>query len=233
MDIRLLTPGEIEVRVQSVKQTKSSTGCILLLYKDARVDMKMLDETFGMTGWKRTHELINGRLFCNIDIWDDEKKQWIRKQDVGVESYTEKEKGQASDAFKRAGFNVGIGRELYTSPFIWINLEQGETYQKGSSIALSPRVHFKVKSIGYTENREIKELEIVDGNNKVRYSFGKSTVGNFTNNHNAQSKENKSTIKSNNFKCKKCGRDIPEKVASYSKSKFGQSLCMDCQKEVK
>jgi len=239
-DIRLLTPNEIEVRVQSVKQTKSSTGCILLLYKDARVDMKILDETFGMTGWKRTHELINGRLFCNIDIWDDEKKQWIRKQDVGVESYTEKEKGQASDAFKRAGFNVGIGRELYTSPFIWINLEQGETYQKDNKVALSPRVRFKVKSIEYTKDREIKELEIVDGNNKVRYSLGKPTVGkpvSFNNNsknniQNIQSKES-SSPSSSKLKCEKCKTDISEKVANYSKSKFGHILCMDCQKGAK
>ena len=153
-DIRLLNADEIEVRVQSVKQTKSSTGCILLLYKDARVDMRILDETFGMAGWKRTHEVINNNLFCNIDIWDDAKKEWIRKQDVGVESNAEKEKGQASDSFKRAGFNVGIGRELYTAPFIWINLEQGETYQKGNNVSLSPRVKFKVKSIGYNDKRE-------------------------------------------------------------------------------
>ena len=88
----------------------------MLLYKDARVDMKILDETFGTLGWKRTHELINNNLFCNIDIWDAEKKEWIRKQDVGVESNTEKEKGQASDAFKRAAVKWGIGRFLYDLP---------------------------------------------------------------------------------------------------------------------
>ena len=93
-EIRLLNADEIEVRVQSVK----SNGCILLLYKDARVDMRILDETYGPTGWQREHQLINNNLFCTISIWDDEKKQWIKKQDVGVESYTEKEKGQASDS---------------------------------------------------------------------------------------------------------------------------------------
>lgn len=97
-EIRLLAADEIEVRVQSVKQTKNNVGTILLLYQDARAAMRVLDEVYGVTGWQRSHEVINGRLFCNIDIRDKETGEWIRKQDVGVESYTEKEKGQASDA---------------------------------------------------------------------------------------------------------------------------------------
>lgn len=113
---RSLTAEDIECRVNTV----SEKGCSLLLYKDARCDMKILDETVGPENWQRSHELINGNLFCNVSIYDEEKKIWITKQDVGTESYTEKEKGQASDAFKRACFNWGIGRELYTAPFIWI-----------------------------------------------------------------------------------------------------------------
>ena len=77
MNVRLLTASEIECRVQSVKKTKTGVGCILLLYKDARVDMKLLDETYGPTNWQRTHEVINGNLFCNIEIWDYEKKQMV------------------------------------------------------------------------------------------------------------------------------------------------------------
>ena len=116
--IPLLTEQDIDCRVQSVSKAKTGkVGAVLLLYKDARVDMRILDLVFGPGNWQRTHEVINGNLFCSIDIWDEEKKTWVRKQDVGVESNTEKEKGQASDAFKRAGFNVGIGRELYTGPF--------------------------------------------------------------------------------------------------------------------
>src|SRR5659263_62677 len=108
--IRLLTADEIDVRVQSVgKGASGKVGAILLLYKDARVDMKILDETFGMCGWQRTHELINGNLFCTIKIRSEVDGEWISKQDVGVESNTEKEKGQASDSFKRAAFNIGIG----------------------------------------------------------------------------------------------------------------------------
>lgn len=118
MDLKFrdLRADEIECRVNTVTEN----GCSLLLYKDARCDMKILDETVKPSNWQRSHVLINGNLFCNVSIYDEDKKEWITKQDVGTESYTEKEKGQASDSFKRACFNWGIGRELYTSPSIWI-----------------------------------------------------------------------------------------------------------------
>ena len=173
--IRLLNANEIECRVQSVKKTKPGVGCILLLYKDARVDMKLLDETYGAMNWQRTHEVINGNLFCNIEIWDSEKKCWIKKQDVGTESNTEKEKGQASDSFKRAGFNWGIGRELYTAPFIWVDLKEGEYYDKDGKTYINPRTKFTVKSIGYNEEREIISLQIADNHNVVRYELGRKT----------------------------------------------------------
>lgn len=116
MEFRSLKADEVECRISTVNEK----GLSLLLYKDARVDMRLLDETVGSMNWKRSHQVIDGNLYCTIEIWDNEKQQWIAKQDVGTESYTEKEKGQASDSFKRAGFNWGIGRELYTAPFIWI-----------------------------------------------------------------------------------------------------------------
>ena len=81
--------------------------------------MIILDETVGSENWQRSHELINGNLFCNVSIFCG--GEWVTKQDVGVESFTEKEKGQASDSFKRACFNWGLGRELYTAPYIWVN----------------------------------------------------------------------------------------------------------------
>ena len=85
-NIPLLTAEDIDCRVQSVSKAKNGTvGAVLLLYKDARVDMRILDQVFGPGNWQRTHEVINGNLFCNIDIWDDEKKTWVRKQDVGTE----------------------------------------------------------------------------------------------------------------------------------------------------
>ena len=122
LNFRTLTEPEIECRISTVKEN----GISLLLYKDARCDMNILDETVGAEIWQRTHELINGNLFCNVGININYKDDmippvWVWKQDVGTESYTEKEKGQASDSFKRACFNWGIGRELYTAPFIWVS----------------------------------------------------------------------------------------------------------------
>lgn len=167
MDIRLLKKEEIQVRVGSI----SDKGYSALLYKDARVDMAILDEVYGTTGWMRRHEVINDNLFCTISIWDDEKRMWIDKQDVGVPSNAEAEKGEASDAFKRAGYNVGIGRELYTAPFIWIVPYEGEiTTGKNGNKKISTRL--KVSHIAYNDSREISELEIVDGKNNVRFTYG-------------------------------------------------------------
>ena len=164
MKFRTLRADEIECRIQSVKPQ----GLILLLYKDARCDMNILDETVGMMNWKKSYQLIDGQLFCTIEIWDDEKKQWIGKQDVGVESNTEAEKGRASDAQKRSAFAFGIGRELYTAPFVWIsskdcNIKDGKCYDK-----------FHVTKIGYDESRRINQLEIVnDKLNRVVFKMGK------------------------------------------------------------
>ena len=115
--IRLLKADEIECRVSTI----SERGLSLLLYKDARVDQKILDETFGIFGWKRSHQCIDGNLYCTVEVFDKDSGTWVAKQDVGTTSYSEKEKGQASDSFKRACFNWGIGRELYSAPFIWIS----------------------------------------------------------------------------------------------------------------
>jgi hypothetical protein len=167
--IRTLRADEIECRVQQVNEK----GCVLLIYKDARVDMRILDETFGVDGWQRTHEVINGNLFCNIEIWSDDKKCWIKKQDVGTESNTEKEKGEASDSFKRAGFNVGIGRELYSSPFIWIKLDPSEIEKNAQGKPqLSRSVKFGVTSIKYDENKDITELIISDNKGNIRFTYG-------------------------------------------------------------
>lgn len=114
---RDLKANEIDCRVSQINEK----GLTLLLYKDARVDMDILDETVGAKNWQRTHTRDNAN--CIIEIWDEDKKQWICKEDTGTESFTEKEKGLASDSFKRAGFNWGIGRELYTAPFIYIPLK--------------------------------------------------------------------------------------------------------------
>lgn len=161
-EIRLLSAQDIECRAQQV--AKDFSWCSLLLYKNARVDMQILDETFGRFGWKRSHELINGRLYCTVSIYDVEKGQWVSKQDVGVESNTEAEKGQASDAFKRACFNVGIGRELYTAPKIFISLTKDDV--KNSRLS----TRFDVRAIEYTNN-QISYLQIVDNKGILRYEY--------------------------------------------------------------
>lgn len=166
--IRLLTKDEIECRVEQV--AKDLTWCNVLLYKDARVDMRILDEVFGQMNWQRHHELINGNLFCTVSVWDKEKNAWVSKQDVGVESMTEKEKGQASDAFKRACFNIGIGRELYTAPTIFINLTKADV-----SASNKVKARFKVADIGYT-NGEITSLVIVDDKGLERYRLRPKAV---------------------------------------------------------
>ena len=114
---RDLRADEIECRVAQAKHN----GVSLLLYKDARCDQNILDETVGAMNWQRQHTRENAN--CIVSIWDEKKQQWIGKEDTGTESNTEKEKGLASDSFKRACFNWGIGRELYTAPFIWIKAE--------------------------------------------------------------------------------------------------------------
>lgn len=131
MKFRTLKEDEIECRVGQA----NAKGFTLLLYKNARVDMDLLDETVGAGNWQRDHKELKGNIYCGVSIWDENKKQWITKWDCGTESNTEKEKGEASDSFKRACFNWGIGRELYTAPFIWIpsdkcRIENKKCYDK-------------------------------------------------------------------------------------------------------
>ena len=164
--IRLLKAEEIECRAAIVKET----GLCLLLYKDARVDQRILDETFGAFGWQRSHQCIDGNLYCTVSVYDKSTGLWISKQDVGAIGYAEKEKSQASDSFKRACFNWGIGRELYTAPFIWVTAEMATIRRDKNKDRLHCNDHFSVQSIGYNENREIHALTVVnDSNGRVVY----------------------------------------------------------------
>lgn len=174
MKFRALKASEIDCRIQSIGQNKTgAVGTTILLYKDARVDMNILDETVGSMNWQREHSVVNGNLYCTISIWDEVKEQWISKSDVGTESNTEKEKGQASDSFKRAGFNWGIGRELYSAPFVYIQLDKSEYIERNGK--LTSNAKFKVKDIAYDESRNIVRLVVVDSKGKVRYTFGENT----------------------------------------------------------
>ena len=159
---RTLRADEIDCRIAQIN--RDGSGLSLLLYKDARCDQNILDETVGPMNWKREHTRENRN--CVVSIWDPEKSQWISKEDTGTESNTEREKGLASDSFKRACFNWGVGRELYTAPFIWVpadkcRIKDGKCYDR-----------FTVKGIGYTDG-VISGLEIKNqATGKICYKWG-------------------------------------------------------------
>ena len=142
---RPLNADEVKVRVGRV----SDRAVILLLYKDARVDMQILDETVGPENWQREHYECKGNLFCRVGIYCIDGPGWVWKSDVGTESNTEEEKGEASDSFKRACTNFGIGRELYTAPVIFIRPEDAKV--KDGKVPNS--VKFKVTEIGSTDGK--------------------------------------------------------------------------------
>lgn len=158
---RTLNADEIDCRIATINQK----GLSLLLYKDARVDQNILDETVGAMNWQRRHTRDNAN--CIVSIWDDEKKQWIEKEDTGTESFTEKEKGLASDSFKRAAFNWGIGRELYSAPFIWIPADKAEIKQ-GQNGKWQCYDNFFVEQILYDDKRNIVALSIKNKTNNTR-----------------------------------------------------------------
>ena len=153
LDFRTLQANEIDCRISTVKEN----GISLLLYKDARVDQNILDEVVGPMNWQRRHTRENAN--CIVSIWDSEKNQWVEKEDTGTESYTEKEKGLASDSFKRACFNWGIGRELYTAPFIWVNSSNCTIKDLGKD-KFTCYDAFYVSQIGYDKNRNINSLVV-------------------------------------------------------------------------
>ena len=164
LKFRNLNADEIEVRVQSV----NDKGAILLLYKNARVDMDILDEVVTPMNWKKAY--LRDNKNCVVSIYDEDKKEWISKEDTGTESNTEKEKGLASDSFKRACFNWGIGRELYTSPFIWVNANNIDIIFNNGKYSV--RNKFKVNEIGYDSKNRINKLEIIADNGKIVFSYG-------------------------------------------------------------
>lgn len=229
MKFRNLKAEEIDVRVGNC----FSWGYTLLLYKDARCDMNILDETLGAENWQRDHKEVKGNLYCGVGVWDKEKSQWIWKWDCGVESNTEKEKGEASDSFKRACVNVGIGRELYTSPYIAIFCQMEEVKTKDNkTIYKLPKEEvkrkFKVKEIAYNDNKEIVKLVIVD--NKNVQVFPANNV------ENTPKQEEKKEVKEeywSGIQCELCTEDLTTKVARYSKQKFGRYLCYSCQEHEK
>lgn len=211
---RDLRADEIDCRVA----TCSEKGVSLLLYKDARCDMNILDETVGSMNWQRKHTRDNAN--CTVEIWDKDKAQWIAKEDTGTESYTEKEKGQASDSFKRACFNWGIGRELYTAPFIWINAADCNMKENNGRWTTYDR--FEVVEI-IIDKKRITGLSIKNTKTgAIVYTYG-------------EVKPKKATKKANTeVICPKCGKVIqPTKrpngtLASPADVLKGCGMCWEC-----
>lgn len=173
MEFRTLRADEIDCRVSQI----ANNYCTLLLYKDARVDQNILDETVGCMNWQKRYLRENAN--CIVGIWDEEKKQWVEKEDTGTESFSEAEKGLASDSFKRACFNWGIGRELYTAPSIMFfprtdikyknngkEVPEFFEYKEGK---YTTKTRFYVDYIDYDNNKNISDLVIRDNKGNIRF----------------------------------------------------------------
>lgn len=167
LKFRTLTADDVECRVCSTTDKRIN----LLIYKNARVDMNILNSTVGM-GWQRSHSFKDGKNYCTVSIWDDETKMWISREDCGTESNTEAEKGQSSDAFKRACFNWGIGIELYTTPKISIEKTDKDVWNDKVTMT------FKVSEMTVDESHKITHIAIVDkfGNKRYEWDSNKATV---------------------------------------------------------
>jgi len=163
-----LTADQIDFRVQSINKGGYAT---ILAYKDARVDMQRLDDAVGPLNWTRRHTGSNHN--CIVSIWCDDKKEWVSKEDTGTESNTEAAKGLASDSFKRACFNWGIGRELYDYPVIQIKLNQNEFKVDGGRAKATWDLKLR-EWVWYTEFKDGKLSFIAaqDNNKKLRWKWG-------------------------------------------------------------
>lgn len=248
-DIPLLTARDVELRAA----LERNGVIIMLVYKDARVDMRILNECFGCFNWQRKHEVINGNNYCTVSIKNQETGEWISKQDVGKPSKTEAEKGEASDSFKRACFNWGIGVELYDAPDIKIKLNDSD-YWKVSEDKKILVTKFKVSYMKYNkELHQFDEFVVVDNNGRIRFELNAEkdnasidkpvhnaqkqayTQSNLQKNTNVAAAVEKAFTKqpqadTKNAHCAECGLAVSEKVFQFSSKKFGRPLCMNCQK---
>ncbi len=174
LNFPLLTADQIEVKVKKVTEK----GATLLLYKTARTDMELLDAVVGPMNWAVDYREIKGNLYCGIGITED-GEHWVWKWDCGIESRADgdgnEKKGEASDAFKRAGFKWGVGRELYSSPFTFAKMETVFNEKRNCYELKDKFVRFKVAEIAY-EGRTVSRLVITDNKGYVVFSFGKGAM---------------------------------------------------------
>lgn len=229
---RLLKPDEIEVRVSEV--LAGGKGVRLLLYKTARTDSAILDETFGPMRWQCRYECIDGKMYCGIGIKADDG-EWIWKWNVGTESNTEAEKGQASDALKRAGFVWGLGAELYTAPKITVWSDAVNIKESGGKWRCYDS--FDVDRIGYDGAGRITELMITNTTKRcVAYSLGvKDGTPVQTLAHKPEPEAKPGPVL-----CEVCGKELTgykgknnrlytaADAAAISKKRYGRTLCVSC-----
>lgn len=250
---RLLRADEIECRISEID--KAGRYIQLLLYKTARTDAALLDETIGFDNWCNDYKMLDGKLYCGIGIRSG-NGEWIWRWNVGTESNTEAEKGQASDAFKRAGFVIGIGTELYSSPRItvWNDACEIKDYS-GKKKCFD---QFAVKRIEYDEQQNIKTLEIVNersgnvcftfpaqgrgaqqtqGTNPVQTAAAERRSAGQRAAERLQAEMRQAPAQQGTVQrpgeqlpvCAKCGRPVTPQVATYSQRVFGKIVCYGCQ----
>lgn len=254
LKFRTLRADEVECRVGQVIDSEKFKGATLLLYKTARTDMDLLDETVGAMNWKREHTRDNAN--CIISIWDSDKKEWVGKEDTGTESNTEAEKGLASDSFKRAGTNWGIGRELYTTPKITVEAPL-QTNKKTGRSELAKGISFAVKEMEVDDKtREITKLQIslmkYDKEQGVAFTYAKGVKPTQTSDKTPPKTDDKSKAdkvdekqptvanKGNSapktktynkgYKCGCCGKAVDDELGAYSLKKYLFVACsMECK----
>lgn len=224
---RLLNADEIECRVSRCTEK----GAALLLYKTARTDADLLDETFGPQNWENDFQLIDGVLYGGIGIRFPELGV-VWKWDAGTESNTEAEKGRASDAFKRAGFKWGLGRELYSAPFVFIPAGKCTIKSKefNGKTTYYCNDSFDVLDIAYDDAERIAYLRIGLKGSTV-FEWGDPRAGGGLPLAGAEI-----------YYCADCGRPIRDgkkkdgspwkaaDIAKYTHQEFGRDLCIDCGK---
>lgn len=236
-EFRLLRADEIECRISQID--KKGQWLTLLLYKTARTDAALLDERFGVFGWTNDYKLIDGKMYCGIGVRNPDR-EWVWKWNVGTESNTEAEKGQASDALKRAGFVWGLGTELYSAPKIFISNNDANIKVDGNFAKCNDG--FSVVAIEYDANQDISALTIKnDKTGKVCFTWKSGSAP-------KQAQQPKATQPVNSemtFKCADCGavlkpyttaegKDIGVRQhANGSMKRFGRYLCLDCIDKVK
>ena len=221
-EFRTLKPTEIQVRPTD---TKYKGSAMLLLYKDARVDMQILDETVGQENWQKRYYEVKGNLYCSVGIRID--NEWIWKDDCGVESNTECEKGEASDAFKRACFNWGVGRELYSTPKIKIQCPDSYYYNDKMTMT------FTVADIAFNDNKQCTKLVIVDRFNNVVFDWNNGQQNNTQQQKLTSPKQQKLTTGTNmSFVIKEQPKDSKSMIPKYAYAQIKNAKSLDELKSI-